>query len=360
MQVREFKNATLYCGDCADVIPSLPTVDLVCTDPPYFRVKGDYWDNEWDQPRAFLDWMGSVVDMLTDRLASNGSLYLFASPAMAGRVEVEIMQRLHVLNHLVWRKGSPGMRSTSQGNKADKASLRAWWPESERIIFAEHYNSDNIARGESSYIRACDELRGFVFEPIRAYLDNERARAGVSAAEVNKATGTQTAGHWFTRVQWALPTERHYLTMRQLFTERLQAQDLTTDHAALRREYDDLATEYEALRGQYDDLKAEFESLRRPFDATGTPQWSDVWEFDPVPAYPGKHPCEKPMPLLAQVIVSSSRPGALVLDAFMGSGSTGHAALSLGRRFIGIERDPAIFEQACQRIAFCQAQSSLF
>ena len=119
-----------------------------------------------------------MVDLLAARMASNASLYLFASPAMASRVEIEISQRLHVLNHLVWRKGAPGRRSTSQGNKADKASLRAWWPESERIVFAEHYNSDNAARGESSYVRACDELRGFIFEPIRAYLDAEREAAG--------------------------------------------------------------------------------------------------------------------------------------------------------------------------------------
>ncbi len=349
--------ATLYLADCRDVLPSLPTVDLVLTDPPYFKVKGDYWDNEWDKPNQFLEWLGGVVDLVAERLAPNGSLYLFASPQMASRVEVQIAQRMHVLNHLVWRKGAPGMRSTSQGNKADKAALRAWWPESERIVFAEHYNADQIARGESAYIRACDELRGFVFEPIRAYLDGERERAGVTPREVNEATGTQMAGHWFTRVQWALPTERHYLTMRELFTRR-GGEALARDHEALRRDYQALQTEYEALRVQYDDLKAQFEALRRPFAAPGS-QWADVWDFDPVAAYPGKHPCEKPIPLLAHIIAASSRPDALVLDAFMGSGATGHAALTLGRRFIGIERDPAIFAQAVDRIRASQSQLSL-
>lgn len=241
---------------------------------------------------------------------------------------------------------------------ASKASLRAWWPESERIVFAEHYNSDNAARGESSYVRACDELRGFVFEPIRAYLDAERDAAGVTAAEVNAATGTQMAGHWFSRVQWALPTERHYLTMRELFSRR-GAERLQRDHASLRRDYEALTTEYEALRIQYDDLRQQFENLRRPFSVGDTPQWSDVWDFDPVPAYPGKHPCEKPLTLLSHIIAASSRPGALVLDAFAGSGSTGHAALMLGRRFIGIERDPAIFDQACERLSAFHSQLSL-
>lgn len=47
-------------------------------------------------------------------------------------------------------------------------------------------------------------------------------------------------------------------------------------------------------------------------------------------------------------------------DAFMGSGSTGHAALMLSRRFIGIERDPVIFDQARARIEHMQAQAALF
>jgi site-specific DNA-methyltransferase (adenine-specific) len=180
----------------------------------------------------------------------------------------------------------------------------------------------------------------------------------VTTSEACAATGTQMAGHWFTRSQWALPTEKHYLTLRELFS-RKGAEALTRDHDALRRDYQALQTEYEALRVQYDDLKAQFEALRRPFAVTANSQWADVWDFDPVPAYPGKHPCEKPMPLLAHIIAASSRPDSTVLDAFMGSGSTGQAALSLGRRFIGIERDPAIYAQARERIVACQAQMSL-
>jgi site-specific DNA-methyltransferase (adenine-specific) len=47
-------------------------------------------------------------------------------------------------------------------------------------------------------------------------------------------------------------------------------------------------------------------------------------------------------------------PGGIILDPFMGSGSTGKAALLEGFRFIGIERDPEYFEVACARIAHAQ------
>jgi site-specific DNA-methyltransferase (adenine-specific) len=53
-----------------------------------------------------------------------------------------------------------------------------------------------------------------------------------------------------------------------------------------------------------------------------------------------QHPTEKPWQLAAHFIRLHTRPGDLVLDPFMGAGSTGEACLRLGRRFIGIELDP--------------------
>src|ERR1041385_3006805 len=63
------------------------------------------------------------------------------------------------------------------------------------------------------------------------------------------------------------------------------------------------------------------------------------------------HPTQKPEALLARVILSSSRPGELVLDPFSGTGPPGPAAKRLGRAFIGIERDPAYAAAAEARIA---------
>ena len=63
------------------------------------------------------------------------------------------------------------------------------------------------------------------------------------------------------------------------------------------------------------------------------------------------HPTQKPEALLARVILSSSRPGDLVLDPFSGTGTTGAAAKRLGRQFIGIERDPAYAAAAEARFA---------
>jgi site-specific DNA-methyltransferase (adenine-specific) len=62
------------------------------------------------------------------------------------------------------------------------------------------------------------------------------------------------------------------------------------------------------------------------------------------------HVAEKPIKLLELLINESSEPGDIVLDTFMGSGSTGVACMNTGRHFTGIELDPAYFAAAASRI----------
>ena len=64
------------------------------------------------------------------------------------------------------------------------------------------------------------------------------------------------------------------------------------------------------------------------------------------------HPTQKPVPLLEWLIATYSNPNQVVLDNTMGSGSTGVAAMNLGRRFIGIEQDPEYFNIAEGRINY--------
>jgi len=53
-------------------------------------------------------------------------------------------------------------------------------------------------------------------------------------------------------------------------------------------------------------------------------------------------------------------PNGTILDAFMGSGTTGVAAVQMGRRFIGIEREPKYFDIACRRIEDAQRVQDMF
>lgn len=315
----------LLQGDCLTVLPGLPanSVNLILTDPPYFRVKSAAWDRQWDTAAAYLAWLDRVLEQFERVLVFNGSLYLFASPQMAARVEVLVGQRFHVLNSITW------IKDAGWHKKAEQEALRAYFPQTERIIFAEHYGADNMAKGEAGYVAKCDELRGFVFEPLRAYFAAEKERAGVGSMQIMDYFESHgwpryvTARHTFSRSQWELPTKENYERLRECFHAHNHGGDY------LRREYED---------------------LRRPFAVTASVPYTDVWDFATVQSYPGKHPCEKPAALLEHIITASSRPGAVVLDAFMGSGSTGKAARRLERDFIGIEADERWCDYAQQNI----------
>jgi site-specific DNA-methyltransferase (adenine-specific) len=86
----------------------------------------------------------------------------------------------------------------------------------------------------------------------------------------------------------------------------------------------------------------------------GGKQMKSVWRF-PKPAAgekrDGKHPTQKPLALVVRCLKASTNPGDLVLDLFAGSGSTGVAALELGRRFLGIERERKYADLAAARLA---------
>lgn len=72
-----------------------------------------------------------------------------------------------------------------------------------------------------------------------------------------------------------------------------------------------------------------------------------------------EHPTQKPVSLMAWCIEQAGNPET-ILDPFMGSGTTGVAAIQLGRKFIGIEREPKYFDIAVKRIEQAVAQGRLF
>lgn len=321
----------LYHGDVRDLLPSIESssVSLWLTDPPYHRVKDQWWDRQWSDDAAFLAFIAGITDEAARTLSGNGSLYMFASPRMSARVEVAVSERMHVLNNIVWYK-----QGQHRGAQAETGALRSYWDGSERVVFAEQYGADSHAMAGSGYNAKCDELRGFVFEPLRAYLASEWRRAGLKFAEANEACGTASmaGSHYFTRSQWCLPTEAHYTSL-QAYANRFR---------------NGPGPEY--LRREYEDLRREYEDLRRPFRATRRHQWDDVWTFAPVQSYEGKHPCEKPLAMLQQIVEVSSRPGDVVFDGFMGKGRLAELCKATGRRGIFCEIEERWCEDAAQRL----------
>lgn len=72
------------------------------------------------------------------------------------------------------------------------------------------------------------------------------------------------------------------------------------------------------------------------------------------------HPTQKPLGVMRWCINHLPEPNQTILDPFMGSGTTGVAAVQMGRQFIGIETEPRYFDIACARIEEAQRQGDMF
>ena len=100
----EDESVTLFNGRCEDVLPGLSVsgdVHLI-TDPPYFGVKDEAWDNQWAQASEFLGWMGEWLDLAKPLLSANASVWVFASPQLTTSVERVVGERFRVLNSVRW------------------------------------------------------------------------------------------------------------------------------------------------------------------------------------------------------------------------------------------------------------------
>jgi adenine-specific DNA-methyltransferase len=328
----------VWHADALELMAALPdkSVDLIATDPPYFRVKDADWDNAWESEAAFLAWLKTILAEYRRVLADNGTLYLFASPKMAAKVEIATGEYFNVLNRITWAKPA----FSTKAEMFDKETMRGFFPATEAIIFAEQFNSDynrDAALKPTSYIDAEMALKKRLFGD---YLQAEFNRASVNRKEIAalfpSATGNLTGcvSNWL--VGYNIPTKEQYEKMRDYLNAKVNG------------EY--LRREYEELRREYEELRREYEELRRPFNASDYRPYTDVWTFRTVQAYEGKHECEKPLDLMKHIVETSSRPNGIVLDTFAGSGTTLDAARQLGRRFIGCDSDSKWVSYAKKRV----------
>ncbi len=325
--------ATLFNDDCLAVLKNMPdeSVDLIVTDPPYFRVLDEQWDRQWKTEHDFLTWLENVVIEMERVLKPEGSMYLFCSPGLSSETELLIKRHMNVLNNIRWVKPS------GRFNGADKSKLRRYFNQSEAIIFAEKTSAGKGVR------KADEVLKRQVFNPVIEYFIQAKDALGITSKEIDTATGTHMSRHWFSYSQWSLPTEKHYKTLQQLFAKKAKQKRLLKTHKTLIKEYTGLLEDYRIL-------KAKVKKLRRPFKVSKETYFTDIWVAPSVQYYEGKHPCEKPRKIIEHMILASSQPGQIVGDFFLGSGVIGDVAVSNGRKFIGCEMDSQSFDKSRIRI----------
>nr|HAH1247898.1 DUF1983 domain-containing protein [Escherichia coli] len=165
----KINSVDLINADCLHFIQSLPddSIDLIVTDPPYFKVKPNGWDNQWKGDEDYLKWLDHCLAQFWRVLKPAGSLYLFCGHRLASDIEIMMRERFNVLNHIIWAKPS------GRWNGCNKESLRAYFPATERVLFAEHYQGPY--RGKSDGYAAKErELKQHIMAPLIAASINIR------------------------------------------------------------------------------------------------------------------------------------------------------------------------------------------
>ena len=292
---------TLYRGDCLEVMKSIPdkSIDLVLTDPPYFWVVSNDWDNQWKTREEFIDWLELCTKEWKRVLKDNGSLYVFWDDKIISYVQVMMDKYFKLENNLVWYKPN---NMTIKG----WAQFNCYAPCTERVLF---YSNEIVNINGLCVFKARDYIRSNI----------EKIKGGISLKEINQILWTADNGGGVASACLSLEkseplmmTEEHFIRLFQnLYPVR-----------------------------EYESLKAEYESLKRPFNPMDN--FTDVWTFSmttETEKWAGKHPTIKPLVIIRRMIETSTRPCSTVLDCFAWSGTTWVACIETWRNYILIEKD---------------------
>lgn len=308
-------------GDSLSLLKQIPdrSVSLILTDPPYHATqkKNIYGDTRFKQDRDYLSWMELYCQEWHRVLRKNGSLFCFCDSSMASRLEITFSERFNILSQIVWTKpNEPGFDGWK--GKMKKEALRQWYPHSERIIFAEPAVEGNLHRSTFAH-----------------FLRDARIRAGLSQHELTASVGAYgQVNHGGAVSNWEAGRNT---SSREQYAKICSA-----------------ILETERVREM-----PPYEDAIRPFSVNSSEEFTDIWTFQTVRPYKGKHPAEKPLDMLEHAIKSTTYPGDIVLDCFAGSGSTAIAALNVGRQTVSLEIDKIWVDSIASRLKLATPDCNL-
>jgi DNA modification methylase len=234
-------------ADCFEFVKTLDagSVRLVATDPPYFEIVKDHWDNQWSSTDAYVEWLFALLVAIKPKLTPDGSILFFGGVGKPrARPFFRLLDRIESTNLYTHRNPIVWGKRRAYGKSHD-------------------------------YLFAREEIAWYSVSPER------------------------------TKVVFNVP--------------------LLGD----KRGYAGFDSKYPA--------KSEYKRV--------TNVWTDITEL-----FRPKRYTQKPIPLMERIISTHSNEGDLVVDPFCGWGTTGVAALRLGRRFAGseaIEQDAMAANNRC-------------
>ena len=316
-------NHRLMCGDSTsenDVNKLMNgyKADMVFTDPPYGMKKekdGVLNDNlNYDDLLEFnKQWFNVVFEKLKD----TGCLYCWGIDEPLMDMYSSILKplkrknQLVIRNYITWAKHAAFGINSSLALSYPKETEKAWF-----VMKGMDWNNNNA------------EFFNTKYEKILDYMVYEAEKEKIKASDIKKICGVQMFSHWFTKSQFTIIPEKHYISLQKAYPN------------SFKLKYK------EVLQLLGDDnsknLKPYFNNITE--NKVGDIGLTDVWRFSITSAkereLAGEHATPKPIALCSRAIIASSRKNEIVLDVFGGSGSTLIACEQLDRYCYMMELDP--------------------
>jgi DNA modification methylase len=309
----------LLCGDSTDSdqvakLMNGEKADVAHNDPPYGMKKekdGVLNDNlNYDD---LLDFNREWIPLQFMHLKENGSWYCWGIDEPLMDIYSDILKpyikngEMYFRNLITWDKGN------GQGQLSP--TRRSFAVADEKCLF--------VMIGKDGKNKKGDDFHDG-FTDILNWLKSEKEKSGLNNAQILSLTSSAHSHYW-TKSQWLFPTEKDYNALKK-----------ASNGLAFVRDYNELKKEYEKIKNELYASRSYFDNLHD--------NMNNVWHIKRTSqqerADTGKHATPKPIPLCERAIKSSCPDGGLVLDFFLGSGSTMVAAHQLKRKCYGMELDP--------------------
>ena len=321
----------IYNMDCLEGMKLIEdnSIDLIVTDPPYNIGKA-----KWDKIDNYIEWCGKWIIECQRVLKDNGSFYFWHNDFnQLSQIQEWIRNNTDfIFNSIViWDKGD--FRALSWKNPSEESILRSWFNTTE---FCLYYTFQD----ETGLNKVLTDLNNFT--SLREYFKKMQEFIGMSLKKINGEMGNRKAEHSFywNSSQWDIPTQETYTKLIDIFKINKMVG----------------FKEYEGLRQEYEGLRQGYEEQRYTFNNQKTHH--SVWNYEI--AKQNGHTTPKPVDLISNIIKHSSNANDIILDLFMGSGTTAVSCMQTNRKFIGFELDKGYFKIANQRIEDELSQIKLF
>ena len=379
--MKKIGNATLYCADCKDVLPLLKDIDACVTDPPYgLSFMGKLWD--YDVPQKEL-WEKVFASL------KNGShlLSFFGSRTYhRGAIPIEDAG-FEIRDQIMWLYGSGFPKSHNIGKAVDKLQGNEREVIGERTRNVKPFNegngwNSNNTTGNHKYTKGNTEWEGWGTALKPAHEPIVMARKPFKGSVAKNVLEHGTGGINIDECRVDADNDAK-VRIRKAGSEFGQNSNWN-DHKNIDTVYDPTKGRFPAnvmhngsevvlnmfphtksgkMKQHIEGGKYNVYGKMYPRDVETIGDEGSASRFFYCAKASKKdreennnHPTVKPTKLMRYLCRLVTPKGGIVLDPFMGSGSTGKAAIMSGYKFVGVEMNEEYFNIACSRIEAADKQ----